>query len=83
MALLLEAQLKAFPQVQITQKVESNVVFAKLPKAIIKRLRESYFFYVWDERTFESRLMTTFDTEPQHIYGFIDKLKELLNSLNL
>lgn len=54
--------------------VESNAVFCQLPKAVVKRLRKDYFFYVWDEKTFECRLMTTFATTEAHIEKFTASL---------
>lgn len=56
---------------EITQKRESNAVFVKIPKERIKKLKEKYFFYVWDEKTFECRLMTSWDTQPADIEGFL------------
>lgn len=69
MAKLLAAELEKIPQVKITQKVETNVVFAILPKKSIPAIQKEYFFYVWDERTGESRLMTAFDTTEQDVRG--------------
>ncbi|MFN3454997.1 MAG: threonine aldolase family protein [Pseudobdellovibrio sp.] len=61
----------------ITQPVESNVVFCKIPKKYIKPLKQKYFFYVWDEHTFECRLMTSWDTQKEDIDGFIKAYKDL------
>lgn len=70
MAKLLETKLREFPEVKITQQVQSNAVFAILPKEWIGALREKYFFYVWNEHTWEVRLMTTFDTTEAQIEDF-------------
>lgn len=64
-------------QVEITQPVQSNAVFCLLPKSIIKELKKDFFFYVWDEISFECRLMTSFDTTKDTIDNFIDKLTSL------
>lgn len=77
-AQLLRKLLSEIPQIEITQPTQSNVVFAKIPPALVKELRKSYFFYVWDEKTFECRLMTSWDTQEEEIYGLIKKVKELL-----
>jgi threonine aldolase len=63
--------------VQVTQKREANAIFAKIPQAWVKPLRENYFFYVWDEHTFECRWMTSWDTQPSDIEGFVKSLQEL------
>lgn len=69
--------VRHIPGVQVTQPRESNGVFAVIPQAWVKPLREKYFFYVWDERTFECRWMTSWDTTLQDVDGFIQTLKEL------
>ncbi len=66
------------PELILTQPQESNAVFIILPKTIIKPLREKYFFYVWNEKIFECRLMTSWDTTQFEIDDFIQNLKQLL-----
>lgn len=58
--------------------VESNAVFVRFPQDKIKKLRENYFFYVWDEMTFECRLMTSWDTTPDDIDHFLKSVQEIL-----
>ncbi|HWU44339.1 MAG TPA: hypothetical protein VN132_12900, partial [Bdellovibrio sp.] len=58
-------------------KPQSNAVFAKIPAAWLKPLREKYFFYVWDENTFECRWMTSWDTTSEDVQGFAQAMKEL------
>jgi threonine aldolase len=78
MAQLLEAQLREHcPHVPISYPVQSNAVFVKLNKSWIKPLREQSFFYVWDEHSFECRLMTSWDTQATDIEQFVQKLKSL------
>lgn len=77
MAAQLQAGVESIPGVEITQSRQSNAVFAKIPQPWIKSLREKFFFYVWDEHTFECRWMTSWDTEPGDIEGFVQSLKEL------
>jgi len=61
-------------------KTESNAVFIKLPRSVIKPLKKDFFFYVWDSSSFEVRLMTSFDTTKDEILNFTNKLKGLLQS---
>lgn len=77
MAQLLAQNVQDIPQVQITQKVESNAVFARLPSSWIKPLRNNHFFYVWNESTWEVRWMTTFDTQPEDIKNFVACMKKV------
>lgn len=69
--------LKDIPEVQISHPPQSNAVFPLLPQAWVKALREYYFFYVWNEHSFECRFMTSWDTQSQDIQGLISKIKEL------
>ena len=78
MAQLLATELVKIPQLKITQKVESNGVFAELPKKYIPVLQQQYFFYVWNEETSEVRFMTSFDTTESDIQEFISLLKKTI-----
>lgn len=78
---ILHGHLEKFPQIQITHKRQSNAVFAILPRTWVKALREKYFFYVWNEHSFECRLMTSWDTTEEEINGLISELKILSESL--
>lgn len=78
MAQLLSAELQAMPQLEITQKVESNGVFVRIPKKHIPTLQKHYFFYVWNEAISEVRLMTSFDTTEEDIGDFVGLLKRIV-----
>lgn len=67
MATLLEKKLKAIPAVRITQRVQANGVFAILPPAIIEKVQEEVFFYVWNDKTSECRFMCSFDTTEEDV----------------
>ena len=77
MALYLYEQVKDIPQVKVRERPQSNAVFARIPQAWVKPLRENFFFYVWDENTFECRWMTSWDTQKTEIDHFVQTLKEL------
>jgi len=74
---LAEQILLHCPDIQISQPTESNAVFCKIPKEWIKPLRKNYFFYVWNENTFECRLMMSWDNQKSDIDGFINSVKIL------
>lgn len=78
MAKLMEQSIRKIKGIEITQKVESNGVFAIIPKAIIPKLQEKYFFYTWDEQKGEVRWMTSFDTREEDILGFTALLEEYM-----
>lgn len=78
MAKYLEQKVINTGKIKITQKVEANSVFAIIPKQVIDKLQQNYFFYVWDENTNEVRWMCSYDTTTDEIDGFVDLLNNLL-----
>lgn len=72
--------LRSIPQVNITQKVDGNGVFAIFPREVIEKLQQEVFFYVWNDRTSEVRLMCSFDTTENEINLFLKKLKALVSA---
>jgi threonine aldolase len=76
MAKRLEEKLrKNFPQMKILHPVEANVLFVQLPSRVYQKIREKYFFWIWDEEASIVRWMTTWDTEPEFIDQFVADLK--------
>ena len=71
MAQILGSELAKLSQIKITQPVETNGVFAVIPKKYIPALQKKYFFYVWDEEISEVRLMASFDTTEEDIRDFV------------
>jgi len=78
MAGMLADQLKLIPEVAVTQEVQSNGVFVIMPADIAEKMRSHYFFYPWDEKRSEWRLMCSWDTEEKDIEDFIRLLKKEL-----
>jgi threonine aldolase len=78
MAKKLEKGLRTIPQITITQSVDGNGVFALFPKSIIEEMQKEIFFYVWNDRTSEVRLMCAFDTKEEEIDRFVNKIKALI-----
>jgi threonine aldolase len=66
------------PGVKITQKVQSNGVFVIIPYEVAEKVRKHYFFYPWDEKRSEWRLMCSWDTKAEDIEEFIVILKKEL-----
>lgn len=75
MAAKLYTELKKLPEVTFTQRAESNQLFLTMPRPVIDRMLESYFFYFWDEEKNEIRLVTSFDTTEEDVDEFIRLLK--------
>ena len=78
MALVLARALADAPNIQLTQPVESNGVFAIIPPQFVPQLQKHYFFYVWNEETSEVRLMTSFDTTEEDIETFVRLVKKIV-----
>ena len=79
MATLLEKQVSQISQVNIVYKVEANGVFAQIPKHVITKLQDRYFFYVWNEDKGVVRWMCSFDTTEKDIKDFTKFLREVLS----
>ena len=78
MARKLYEAVRSIPGVEVTRRVESNAVFAKVPPHIVPELQKEFFFYVWDEERSEVRWMCSFDTSEEDIESFASLLKSLL-----
>ncbi|MGH9881005.1 MAG: threonine aldolase family protein, partial [Pyrinomonadaceae bacterium] len=76
MAQILARELEQLPRITITQKVESNGVFAIVPAKYVPLLQKRYFFYEWNEQISEVRFMTSFDTTEDDIRAFVALVKK-------
>jgi threonine aldolase len=78
MAKMLENEVRKIIGVEITQKVEGNGIFAVIPRNLISKLQQEYFFYTWDEHRGEVRWMTSFDTTEEDVINFARLLRNLI-----
>lgn len=77
LAMRLAEILKKYPQIEFTQKIESNQLFFRIPTEQLKKLQEKFFFYLWNEEANEVRLVTSWDTTEQDIYDLEQSLQEI------
>jgi len=77
MAKILEKEIRKISGIKITQRVESNMIFAIIPLEITRALQNEYFFYVRNEKRNEVRWMCAWDTTEEDIKGFVKVLKQL------
>lgn len=63
---------------EITQKVESNAIFAILPREVTERLQQEHRFYIWNEATGEVRWMCAWDTSEQDVDAFARSIRDAL-----
>jgi len=64
--------------VDLPRPVQANAVFARIPRAAIATLQETYEFYVWDETVDEVRWMTAWDTTPEDVDTFVADVRRVL-----
>jgi threonine aldolase len=75
MARLLAERCARVPGVQLAYPVETNAVFARLPKRTLERFAKRRFFYVWDAEEGVARFMCSFATTARDIKGFVSDLE--------
>ena len=80
MAKLFYEKIKDTKEIKITQKVESNAIFAILAKKHIKKLQEKYFFHIFNERTNEVRWMCSYNTKKNNVLEFADTIKQVVKN---
>ena len=79
MAQYLAAKLSETEGIKITQKVQSNGVFVIMPPDVAEKIKQEYYFYIWDEFRSEYRLMTAWDTTEEDVNDFISLLRTEIN----
>ncbi len=79
MAQLLAEQLQRIPGIEVSQKVEANMVYAIIPNHCILTLQKQYYFHRFDEHTCEVRLMCSFTTTPQDVIRFSEAIKRAMS----
>lgn len=75
-AMRLAETMRKYPQIQFTQKVESNQLFFTIPTEPLQKLHAEYFFYMWNEEVNEARFVTSWDTTDEDIAGLENALRE-------
>ncbi len=80
MAARLAEGLAKLPDVRFEEKVEANELFVALPREAIDSLREACFFYMWDEARCVARFVTSWDTLPEDVDGFLTVARRILEA---
>lgn len=78
MAAFLANGIKDISGINITQQLESNAIFLTMPKEVIQKMQETYFFYIWNEERNEVRLVCSWDTTKEDVDAFISHLKTVI-----
>jgi threonine aldolase len=80
MAKLFYENIKDIKEIKITQKVESNAIFAILSNEHIKKLKEKYFFHVFDDKKNVVRWMCSYNTSKKNVLDFVETIKKIVKS---
>ncbi len=78
MARLLAERLRGVSGITLTQPVQANGVFARVPPGHIPALQERAFFYVWNPAISEVRWMMSWDTTDEDVEQFARGVRELV-----
>lgn len=81
MAARLADGVRGTPGLELTQAVQANAIFVKLPPAATARLQERFRFYTWDANTGEVRWMCSWDTTPEEVDAFVAAIKAELGAV--
>jgi threonine aldolase len=76
MASRLAAGVSDVPGVRLWQPVQSNMVFASMPPALIERLQRDWQFYTWDQAEHAVRWLTSFATTGAEVDKFAASIRE-------
>jgi threonine aldolase len=79
MAARLGAAVEGLDGVEITQAVQANAVFARIPPQTIAPLQERFSFHVWDETQGIVRWMCAWDTTEDDIDAFAAAIRDVLS----
>jgi threonine aldolase len=78
MAKRLEIGLRSLPQIQVAYSVDSNSVFAKIPKLLVDAMHaRGWKFYTHVGGWQEARLMCSWDTTQEDVCAFLEDLHHL------
>ncbi|MFN8646051.1 MAG: beta-eliminating lyase-related protein [Gemmatimonadales bacterium] len=78
MARLLAERVRDVPGITLTQPVQANGVFARVPPVHIPALQERAYFYVWNPEQAEVRWMTAWDTTEADVERFAAAVREIV-----
>jgi threonine aldolase len=76
MATRLAAAVSGIDGVTVVRPVQSNAVFATMPREVTERLQKRFRFYTWNQATGEVRWMCSFDTTEADVDAFAAAVAE-------
>jgi threonine aldolase len=79
MAARLANRVQGLPGVSVTRPVQTNAVFARVPRQAAMELQRRFDFYVWDEQAGEVRWMCSWDTTEEDVDEFADAVERAVS----
>ena len=76
-------KVSALGGVDLVHPVESNAVFIQLPKPVIDKLLEHFFFYVWDEERNVVRWVCSWDSTESDVEALITLTERFMREASL
>ncbi|MES1260022.1 MAG: aminotransferase class I/II-fold pyridoxal phosphate-dependent enzyme [Gemmatimonadota bacterium] len=67
--------VRALPGLEILHPVDANAVFAMLPAESVKRLQQTFKFFVWNEKTGEIRWMCNWATSAEDVEELVKAVR--------
>lgn len=80
MAARLAAALAAVEGLEWVCPVETNMLFPRLPRAVLAALQRDFYFYTWRESDAVARWVTSFDTTAEDVDKFAAAVKRALTA---
>ncbi|MDR2970671.1 MAG: low specificity L-threonine aldolase [Bacteroidales bacterium] len=81
MAQLLRRKLEETGNFEFTQPTDVNIILVKFSPTLIEEMLKCHFFYVWNEKTHEIRLVTSWDTTEEDVEEFLDTCTRILQKI--
>jgi len=75
MAQLLRSKIEENGNFEFTQPTEANIILVRFSPTLITEMLKYHFFYVWNEKTHDVRLVTSWDTTEEDVEGFVEDLR--------
>jgi threonine aldolase len=75
MAQLLRSKIEETAYFEFTQPTEANIILVRFSPTLIEEMLKHHFFYVWNEKMHEIRLVTSWDTTEEDIERFVKDLR--------
>ena len=81
MAARLASALGSVDGLEFACPVQTNMLFPRLPRAVLEELQREFYFYTWRESDAVARWVTSFDTTQDDVDGFAAAVQRALSAV--